>query len=154
MDVLIFDVEGHRYALPTSSVTEVVRAVTITALPGAPRLVEGVIDVRGALIPVIDVRMRFGLPARPVLPSDLLIIADSGSRRVALRSGRDAAVRRLHADDIDNSDDAFARSPFVAGIAKLPDGIVIIHDLPAFLSEAESAALESALQPPSPRERI
>jgi len=145
LDILVFGLNASRYALPAASVTEVVRAVAITALPGAPRVVEGVVNFKGTLVPVLDVRMRFGLPPQPLAATDLLIIANSGTRFVALRCDGGASVRRVQRSEIETDGDALSRSRFVAGLARFPDGTVIIHDLAAFLSEAESAALERAL---------
>lgn len=145
LDILVFAVDAHRYALPAASVTEVVRAVAITALPGAPRVVEGVVNFKGTLVPVLDVRMRFGLPPQPLAATDLLIIANSVTRLVTLRCDGAASVRRVQRSEIETEGDALSRSRFVAGLAKFPDGTVVIHDLAAFLSEAESTALERAL---------
>lgn len=145
LDLLVFEVNAHRYALPATSVTEVVRAVAITALPGAPRVVEGVINFKGTLVPVIDIRMRFGLPAQVLAASDLMVIANSGTRLIALRCDGGASVRRGQSSEIETDPDALSTSRFVAGLAKFADGTVVIHDLAAFLSEAESAALERAL---------
>ena len=63
-EVLVFEVEGQRYGLPTADVRELVRAVTITPLPNAPAVIEGVVNVRGRVLPVLDMRARFRLPAR------------------------------------------------------------------------------------------
>lgn len=144
LDLLVFGVAHQRYALPATSVTEVVRAVTITELPGAPRVVEGVVNYKGALVPVLDLRLRFGLPAQPIDVSHLMILAHSGTRLVALRCDGGATVRHTeHA--LETIDDPLSASPFVAGLAKFTDGTVVIHDLAAFLSEAESNALDRAL---------
>lgn len=145
VDLLVFVVGSRSYALPAASVTEVVRCVAITELPGAPRVVEGVVNVRGALVPVLDIRRRFGLSPRAPSVSDLLIIAASGSRLVAFRCDGEATVRRTQAGEIETSRDALSGSRFIAGVAKLPDGTVLIHDLAAFLTEAESADLDQAL---------
>lgn len=145
LDLLVFEIAGHRYAMAVASVTEVVRAVTITALPAAPRVVEGVVNFKGTLVPVLDIRMRFGLPSQPLNVSDLLIIANSGARLVALRCEDRALVRRLEPNELEITPDPLAFSPFVAGLAKFGDGTVVVHDLAAFLSEAESEELELAL---------
>ncbi|MEO8561278.1 MAG: chemotaxis protein CheW, partial [bacterium] len=55
---------GATIGLPAAAVREIVRAVAITPLPGAPDIVEGAVNVRGRLVPVIDVRRLLGFPAR------------------------------------------------------------------------------------------
>src|SRR5215468_9466258 len=88
MDVLLFELAGARLAVPASHVIEVVRAVAIDLLPGAPAVVSGVINVRGEVMPVIDMRARFGLLARPPLPEDYFIAVQSGPHRVVLHIDR------------------------------------------------------------------
>src|ERR1700694_3359288 len=87
-EILVFEVGGQRYGLPTVDVRELVRAVTITPLPNAPAVIEGVVNVRGRVLPVLDVRARFRLPAKPLDPSDHFIVASAGARGVILRVDR------------------------------------------------------------------
>ncbi len=150
LEVLEFVIEGRRWALLAGDVVEVLRAVAIAELPRAPAVVEGVIDVRGTLVPVYDLRRRFGLPERRVRPSDQLIVARAGERRVALRCDRAA---RLHAVDpahmvmpAEVAPWMEAASGTVTGMARLPDGLLVVHDLRAFLSEAEAADLDAAMR--------
>src|SRR5215469_5263815 len=74
-EILVFEGDGRRYGLPAAEVRELARAVTIVPLPRPRALVEGVIDVRGEAVPVLDLRARLGLPAKGVEPSDHLVIA-------------------------------------------------------------------------------
>src|SRR5205085_11996004 len=83
-DVLVFEVAGRRFGLPAAAVKEVVRAVALAPLPKAPAVVEGVINLRGTVVPVLDIRGRFRLPQKPLAPSDQLIIARTGPRLAAL----------------------------------------------------------------------
>ena len=146
MDILVFTVESERYALLARDVDQVVRSVAITDLPGAPIVVEGIIDVRGTIVPVLDIRRRFDLPQRAPVLSDLLIIASAGSRRVALRANASASIQQIDPDALlDRPEDTLRQSRYVAGLARLPDGMVVIHDLGGFLSEAESESLARAL---------
>ena len=126
-------------------VERIVRSVAITNLPGSPAVVEGVIDVHGTLVPVLDLRRRFGLPAESVRLSDLLVITSSGSRRAAFRTGSEISIVEVDQGGVESSSDSFLQSRFVSGLVKLPDGLLVIHDLQAFLSEAESEMLEHAL---------
>src|SRR5678816_4221005 len=84
MRLLLFTIDSTRYAVASADVTEIVRAVAVTPLPGAPRAVAGVIDVRGSLVPVFDLRHRFGLPARDVEPEHHFILVRTPTRTAAL----------------------------------------------------------------------
>ncbi len=147
LDVLTFDLSGYRYALAARTVREVVRAVSIRPLPKAPAVVEGVINVRGTIVPVLDIRSRFRLPQKPLQHTDHLIVAWAGARLVAIRADRVADLAHLDAEDV--ADLEVAGAQYVAGVAKLSDGLVLIHDLESFLTEAETYELDEAvLLPP------
>ncbi|MGH7435187.1 MAG: chemotaxis protein CheW, partial [Polyangiaceae bacterium] len=77
MTILLFEVGGRRYGLLAAEVRELVRAVTIHPLPRAPAIVEGLVNVRGRIVPVLDIRSRFRIPLRPLAPSDHLILAQA-----------------------------------------------------------------------------
>jgi purine-binding chemotaxis protein CheW len=145
MDVLVFEVGGVRYGLPAPQVREIVRAVTIVPLPKAPPIVEGLINVRGDLVPVFDVRTRFRLAAKPLSHTDHLVLAWAESRLVAIRADRALNLERVESDSIEDPTLLARETRYVAGVAKLPDGLVLIHDLRAFLDEAETTALDDAM---------
>lgn len=144
-DILVFEVEGTRYAVAAEVVQELVRAVAVTPLPEPPAVVEGVINVRGTVVPVFDLRRRFHLPPKPMEPSDQLVVARAGQRTVALHVDRVLDVVKIAPDALAGSDALGAGSRYVAGVAKLADGLVLIHDLSTFLSEAESEMLDASL---------
>lgn len=144
-EVLLFTLEAWRYGLPVEDVRELVRAARLTPLPRAPDVVEGLLNLRGELLPVLDLRRRFRLPARPLSPMDHFIIATAGPRHVALRVDRAEGFRVLAPGDWDPTPRELPGVGYVAGAAKLPDGLVLVHDLRSFLSEAEALQLDAAL---------
>lgn len=146
IDLLELGIESQRYAVPIRDVVEVLRAVAITPLPAAPAIVEGVIDVRGEILPVLDLRARFGLPPRPLDPSQHFVIARAGQRRVVIRVDEAAGVSRVDDSDVEPIARVVAGTRHVAGVAKTADGMVLIHDLAAFLTQAENEALTDVLQ--------
>jgi purine-binding chemotaxis protein CheW len=148
-EVLVFEVGGQRYGLPTVDVRELVRAVAITPLPNAPAVIEGVVNVRGRVLPVLDVRARFRLPAKPLDPSDHFIVASAGSRGVILRVDRATHLALIDEASVQPPQTLGPSATYVAGVAKLDDGMVLIHDLTTFLSAAEAASLEEALRAPA-----
>jgi purine-binding chemotaxis protein CheW len=143
--LVVFALHGERFALQGRAVREVVRAVAVAALPDAPGVVEGVINYRGRLAPVLDVRSRFGLPPQLLDPSQHFILADAGSRLVALRVDRALDLLEVPADAIEAADSVAPGSRRTEGVARLPDGLVVIHDLERFLSLDEGNALDAAL---------
>jgi purine-binding chemotaxis protein CheW len=144
-EVLLFTLERQRYGLPVASVRELVRAARLTPLPRAPDVVEGLLNLRGELIPVLDLRRRFRHAARPLSPGDHFIVATTGARAVALRVDRAEGLHVIAPDEWDTSPRELPGVGYVAGAAKLPDGLVLVHDLRSFLSEAEALQLDTAL---------
>lgn len=143
--VLTFDLGGERCALPASGVREVVRAALPVRLPKAPPIVEGVLNVHGELVPLLDVRRRFGLPPRSIEPDDHIIVATAGTRVVAFTVERALDLARIPVAEIHAAAEVAAGAEHVAGIARLPDGLLVIYDLHAFLSADEALALDRSL---------
>ncbi len=145
LELLIFEVGGHRYGLAASDVREIVRAVPPIPLSSAPAVIEGVINLRGSVVPVIDLGRRFHLSARALEHTDHLVIAQVQGRLIALRVDRALDLVRLGTADVDSLQGVGSGRDAVTRIAKLPKDLVLIQDLRALLSEAESAALQNAL---------
>lgn len=144
-DFLLFTLDQRRFALPVAQVRETVAAVAITPLAGAPGVIEGVIDVHGTPTPVLDLRARFDMRPKPLAVTDHLVLATAGEREVALRVDRAVDVISLADDEVSAArpDDPAMRH--LAGVAHLPDGLVLVSDLDAFLTQGEAQALSRAL---------
>jgi purine-binding chemotaxis protein CheW len=142
---LIFVLDDLRFALPLAQLRETVRAVAITPLAGAPGVVEGVVNVRGTIMPVLDLRARFRLPPRQIALGDHLILATAGGRPVALRADRALDVQTLDDDDLTPASASEAAFAHLAGVGRLADGLVLVNDLDAFFTQGEAEALTGAL---------
>lgn len=119
--------------------------VEITPLPGEPEFVRGVINVQGEIMPVIDLRKRFGLAPRPVRLGDQLIITRFSSKYFALMADAAEEVRECEGRELTEAADILPGLPFLTGVAKLPDGMILIHDPAKLLSLAEHQALDEAV---------
>ena len=146
MLTLIARVAGSRLALPASAVLEIHRAVLIAPLPGAPSVIEGVVHRRGQVLPVLDLAERLALPSRPVLsPDEHFVVLEAGGRQVVVRVDDAEEIREIDDGAIASADGLVAAARTVAGVARLDDGTITIHDPSAFLSQAEDDALSGAL---------
>lgn len=145
MNIVLVMVRGARYGIPAASVVELIRAVAISPLPGAPGSVSGVINVRGTLTAVIDPAVVFGHPATPVKPSDNFALVSLPSRTVALRVESADELIDVPDADILAAEMVSSSAHRLGGVATLPDGLVVIYDPAKFLDEAESLALAHAL---------
>ena len=144
--LLVFGLLAERFAVKGTAVREVVRAVAIAALPGAPDVVEGVINYRGRVVPVLDIRSRFGLPPRSLHPDQHFVVADAGPRLVALRVDRAFDLVDVPLDDIESAAQVAPGTRHAEAVARLPGGLVVIHDLEGFLSLDEGSQLNAAVR--------
>ncbi len=144
--LVVFTIEEHRYALHLSAVERIVRAVEVTSLPKAPEIVQGVINVRGQVIPVVNTRRRFNLPEREIHTSDQFVIARTPKRPVALVVDEVAGVLESSAQGVTPAEKVLPGMRYVEGVVTLPDGLVLIHDLDTFLSLEEEQTLADALE--------
>jgi purine-binding chemotaxis protein CheW len=123
----------------------VIRAVEITALPKAPKIVIGVINEHGRIIPVVDIRARFRLPAREPGIADCLIIVRTPRRLVALLVDCVIGIREFPDGRIVSAASALPFAEYLRGVVQLEDELVLINDLDRFLSLDEERNLDVAL---------
>lgn len=140
-DVVVFELDEARSAIDAAAVIEIVRAVAIRPLPAQPDFIAGVIDLRGSVVPVLDVRTRLGFPAKDVNLTDNFIIAKVRSRTVALWVGRMIDLLAHSADAIAERGGLLVGDRTLRGVARIGQGLVVIHDVDEFLTQAEDDAL-------------
>jgi purine-binding chemotaxis protein CheW len=144
--LVIFAVDEQQFALPLAAVWKIVRAAEIAPLPGAPPAVLGVVNIQGKVIPIYDVRLRLGRPARPVRATDHFVIAHTSRRTVGLLV--DVAVDVVQPDAAlrVSAEEILPGLGGIESVLKAGGQLILIHDLERFLSEAEEQALAAALQ--------
>jgi purine-binding chemotaxis protein CheW len=143
--VVIFEVASQRFGLPLDRVEQAVRIVEITPLPRAPAVVVGVINVRGSVLPVVDVRRRFDLPLRPSRLTDQLLVVDTPLRRLALWVDAVHGVVNYSPAEFSAAAALVPGMEYLRGIARLADGLVLIQDLEQLLTLAEERELTGAI---------
>src|SRR5512146_1278568 len=119
LQIVGFRVGQETYGMPIGAVQEILRPLPVTPVPGAPAHVEGVINLRGRIISVIDLRKRCGAPAEPNRKNRILV-AESAGRRVGLMVDAASEVLRIPESTIDPPSAVFGDGPtgFVTGVAK------------------------------------
>lgn len=143
-DALLFTIDAARYVIPLRDVAEVVPAVNVLALPDAPPIVEGVVNVRGQIVPVLSLRARLGHPPRAPVSSEYFILVNARSRRVIVRSDTPPVIVSLPAGhDGAASHEAVERA--LAGVLPLPNGIALFQDINRFIASDEEPLLDAAI---------
>jgi purine-binding chemotaxis protein CheW len=131
--------EGH-YALAAEHVLQLESFAGVTAVPGALPHVAGIVQVRGRIVPVIDLRLRFGLPAvEPVLDTRIVVVEYNG-RTVGLRVDSGREVTRLEVEQFQATPAIVSEqsSGFVLGIARVGERILMLVDLAKVLGEEKT----------------
>jgi purine-binding chemotaxis protein CheW len=141
-ELVVFALGERLIGVPASTVRELIRAVAVTDLPGAPAGVIGVIDLRGTLVPVADLSSRLGLTPRPMRASDQLLICEVSLGALAVRADRVIEIRVVGSEAVPSGTEA---DPIVRGLARAAEGVIVIAELAAFLAEPDVAALATAI---------
>ncbi len=153
--IVTFRVGNEEYGLDINTITEAIRPLPITPLPHMPPFVEGVINLRGKLIPVVDLRKRFSVPDLRGNPRTIRMLITRGALQSARRGRRqliglvvDGVGEVLHVPrrQIEAAPEAATGSltAFIAGVAKVADRLVVILDIAGILTGDERAALSEA----------
>ncbi len=144
--LILLTVDGQTYALHLEAVERVLRMAEVTPLPGAPDVVEGVINIQGEVVPVVSIRRRLGLGQRAVGTADSLIVAHARARRLAIIAESVVGVVERPADAVVSAGDLAQDIQHIEGVLKTSDGLVLIHDLNRFFSPEEEQSLDLALE--------
>lgn len=144
--LVVFNLDEHRYALSLSCVERAVRMVEISLLPKAPEIILGVVNFQGQVIPVLNIRRRFRLPEREPGVSDQLLVACTSRRTVALVVDLVTGVEEVSEREAIHHTSIVPGLEYLSGVVKLHDGMLLIHDLDSFLSLQEEEALDAAVE--------
>ncbi len=144
LQLVIFNLADEEYAIPIIQVHEIIKMPEITRIPGMPEFVEGVINLRGKITPVVDIRKRFKLAQKEFGEETRIIIVDVGSQTVGLTVDSVTEVLRLSIEAIDPVPSTIAKisSEYLRGIGKLKERLLIILDIEKMLTELEKVSLE------------
>ena len=134
-----FRIGKETFGVPIGLVHEIVRVPEITAVPDAPDYVEGVINLRGKIISIIDLRKRFGETKIAASPKNRILVAEIEKRLVGLIVDAASEVIRLPHSEIDAPPEVFEESEvkYVTGVGKLNGRLVILIDLTKILQQGE-----------------
>lgn len=145
-DFLLFSIENQRFVIPLSQVEKIVRAVEIVPLPKAPDVVDGIINVQGRILPVVNLRKRFDLSVRPLDVRDHFIVCNTTKRTLAILVDVVMDIVQIPEERIVDQKKIVEKAKYIKGALKLEDGVVLIQDLENLLSLEEEQMLENALE--------
>lgn len=149
--LLTFDVAEQAYGLPVTDVVRIIEMVTITHLPDVPDTIQGIINLQGKAVPVMDLRQRFGLPHQAYgLHTPIILVNMDGDRMLGLIVDAVEDVLEVVAKNMEMTDDivpaklSSGAAP-LAGVAKLNRKMILILNVQGLLNQTEHIELSQAL---------
>ena len=144
LQVVSFALGSEEYGVDIAQVQEINRMVTITHVPRAPRFMEGVINLRGQLIPIIDLRSRFGMDRSERTKNTRIVVTEIGSKRIGMVVDSVSEVLRIPVEQIEDAPDLVAGvdTEYIRGVGKMGDRLIIMLDLGRVISGNEKTELQ------------
>lgn len=142
--IVVFDLANESYGIDINAVSEIIRMQDITKVPRTAEFVEGVINLRGKVIPVVDMRKRFGLADVEQTKDSRIVVVDINGLNIGMVVDAVNEVMRISESSVEPPSSVIIteESDYLRGIAKLEDKMIILLDLDRVLTEGEKSTLK------------
>jgi len=141
VQLVSFMLDDVEYGVDILSVHEILRFPEMTRLPNTPPFIKGVINLRGNVIPVVDMRIRFGFPEGDVTDLTRIIVVETGGKQVGILVDNVYQVVRIPVANIDPPSDLITgiSEDFISGIGRLRDRLIVLLNMTQiiFLEDSE-----------------
>lgn len=149
---ILFELAGSTYALPSREIEQLEMVSAVTPVPNAPPFVDGVVSVRGQVIPVVNLRPRFGFPRAPVDTRSRLVVVRVGGRTIGIVVDSAREFATISEDDVQPPPEGLVgmNGRYLAGLAHLGERLVLVLDAAnLFDPDAVQLATPTTSVPPS-----
>ena len=152
MQLVVFDLASEYYGVDIGDVREIIRMQAVTRVPGAPPFVEGIINLRGQVIPVVDLRKRLDLAVNEQTADSRIVWVTINEQDVGVIVDAVTEVLRIPVSSIEppSSMVSNVNSDYLRGIAKLESRLIILLDLGKVLTMMDNMMLLSNTESPKP----
>ncbi|HXC62385.1 MAG TPA: chemotaxis protein CheW [Nitrospiria bacterium] len=142
--VVSFQVNEREYAVDIEKVVEIIYFKPVTPIPRSPSFIEGIIDLRGSVIPIVDVKKRLGLASDPDLHPDYILIVKIQDRRLGIMVDRVREVLQIETARIEPHHKIVRgrHSEFLTGVCRVAERLILLLDIETLLSTEEKDRLE------------
>jgi purine-binding chemotaxis protein CheW len=147
---LTFSMADEEYGIGILKIKEIIGMMPITTVPQTPEFVKGVINLRGKVIPVIDLRLRFGMESIDYTDRTCIIVVEievtAGTVQIGIVVDAVSEVLNVNGEDVEETPTFGAKlnTDYILGMAKMEGGVKILLDIDKVLSSEEIATLEKA----------
>jgi purine-binding chemotaxis protein CheW len=132
---MTFVLGEETYGIEIKFVTEIIGMQPVTALPHVPEHIKGIINLRGKMIPIIDMRIKFGKEPIPYNERTCVVVIDTGEVSVGLIVDQVAEVLAIQEGEIAPPPDTGRQNKYISGIGKTDDGIKLLLNCESLLME-------------------
>ena len=146
--LVVFELANEFYGVDIGAVNTIIRMQEVTAIPRTPEFVEGVTNLRGSIIPVIDLRKRFGLEATEITKASRIVVVEAADQLLGMIVDAVAETLRLSSDAIEPPSPVIASvdAEYLRGVGKQGNRMVILLDLDKVLSAKESKTVSKVAE--------
>jgi len=147
---LTFSLADEEYGIGILKIKEIIGMMPVTTVPQTPDFVKGVINLRGKVIPVMDLRLRFSIESIDYTERTCIIVVEiegaNGSIQIGIVVDSVSEVLNINGEDIEDTPTFGSKlnTEYILGMAKMEGGVKILLDIDRVLSEGEIADLETA----------
>ncbi len=148
--LVVFDLNDEAYGVDISAVREIIRMQEITRVPRAPEFIEGVINLRGKVIPVVDLRKRFSMPKIERADEHRIVVVDVDGQDIGMVVDAVTEVSRIPSSSIESPSSVITTddSEYLTGIVKTDDKLIILLDIAKVITDSEATALTEVKESP------
>ena len=143
--LVVFKIGDEEFGVDIAQVREIVRLLEITYMPKAPSFIEGVVNLRGQIVAIIDLAKRLGIPSRPRGDTTRIIVIEIGENTVGMIVDSVSEVLRLSSENIEEVPgiiETEVPEHYIRGVGKLKDRLLVLLDLNRVLTSEEVARVE------------
>ncbi len=146
--LVVFDLNSEAYGVDISAVREIIRMQEITRVPRAPEFIEGVINLRGKVIPVVDLRTRFSMPKGERNGDNRIVVVDVSGQDMGVVVDAVTEVSRVPASSIEPPSTVITSndSAYLTGIVKSEEKLIILLDIARVITEQGELDVSSLRQ--------
>jgi len=141
MKLTVFTLADKEYGVDISQVREVIRMKEITPVPDTAEFVEGVISLRGHVVPIISLRKKLGLEEKPTTSTNRIIISRPGNHFVGVIVDSVTDVISIEGGDITPPNEVLQKAKYLVGVAKLGERLILVADMEKLLSSKDRTVI-------------
>ncbi|SFI14196.1 purine-binding chemotaxis protein CheW [Tindallia magadiensis] len=136
---VIFKLEKEEYGVEINHVQEITEHKTVTSVPNTPAFIEGIINLRGSIVPIVSIKKRFNLAQEEVGEDHRIIIINLEEKQVGFIVDDASQVLTISEEQIEKAPEVIAGADreYITGIGKISDKIILLLDLEKILTENE-----------------